>query len=236
MKITTINSIETSSLCDNSCEYCCSPEQHKYRETGLMTLEIFEKALEWVTHYVLKGTQLELNLFGVGEPTLNKDIVEMVHRARCAMPAKLMVHLNTNGNKMTLELARALKRAGVSDIDITGHNPRATAKTIKIFKEVGIDGQLSIDFMTSPNNWAGQVDWFEPDYEYPCPWLHRGQVMIMSNGDVTRCCLDAFAKGVMGNVLTDDLSEMELTPFEVCDKCHQTVPDSMVSKIEIVKG
>jgi len=54
--ITTINSIETSSLCNNACPYCPAPFQKKFRPTGTMTMEIFEKAVEWVAYFVKQGT------------------------------------------------------------------------------------------------------------------------------------------------------------------------------------
>jgi hypothetical protein len=124
---------------------------------------------------------------------------------------------------MTEDLETKLKTAGINSIDVTGHKAKETAKTIRIFEKVGIPFKVSFDPILSPNNWAGQVDWFEPNYpnHYPCPWIGKGQVMIMSNGDITRCCLDAFGKGIMGTVF-DDLTKMDVTEFELCRDCHHT--------------
>lgn len=221
MKITTINSIEISSLCNLKCPYCPASIQGQHRQTGLMSMETFEKAIEWARYFARKGTQREINLFGVGEPTLNPDLAYMIELARNKLPFGQKLHINTNGLLMTRELAVKIKDAGIDHVDITGHDPYHTAKTIRIFREVGIAGQLSFDYITAPNNWAGQVDWFEPDYhkQWPCPWIGNGQVMVMSNGDVTRCCIDAFGTGIMGTV-NDDLTQMDVTPFELCRKCH----------------
>lgn len=223
MHVTTINTIETSSICDNKCQYCPAKDQHRFRGVGFMDMDTFAAALHWVRIFADRGTQRELNLFGVGEPTLNPNIVEMVKLARIALPDHLPVHLNTNGNTFTEELAWKLKDAGVSEIDITAHDPRATVKTMRTLKKLGIKSQVSFDFVTQPNNWAGQVDWFDPDYAYPCPWLHKGQVMVMSDGRVTRCCIDAFGKGIVGHVMFN-LDLIDLTPFALCEDCHQTVP------------
>lgn len=223
MKVATVNTIELSSLCDNRCRYCPASVQGEHRETGLMNRATFEKALEWALYFARQGSQREINLFGVGEPTLHPDLPEFIALARERLPFKQVLHLNTNGNRMTAELARAVKNAGIDHIDITGHDHEATARTIRIFREVGIEGNLSYDFVTAPNNWAGQVDWFEPQYDAgPCPWIHRGQVMVMSDGSVTRCCIDAFGTGIMGSVW-DDLAAMDVTPFELCRKCHHKV-------------
>ena len=228
MMINTINTIETSSICDNKCEYCPAPIQGNHRETGFMEWDIFVAAIDWVKHFCNQGTQKELNLFGIGEPLLHPKIVDMVEYARNKLPFRQILHLNTNGNKVTLKLARELKRAGISEIDITAHKARAAANAIRIFQEVGIGGRLSLDFITRPNNWAGQVDWFHPDYHkaegWTCPWLDRGQVMVMSNGDITTCCIDAFAKGVFTHV-NEDITQARMESQPLCYDCHHIVPD-----------
>lgn len=223
MKITTINSIEVSSICNLSCPWCPARLQSDFRPVGFMSRDIFEKTIEWVGYYARQGTQQEINLFGVGEPTLHKDLVEFVQYAHNNLPLRMKLHLNTNGLLMTEDLARQLKNAGIKSIDVTGHKARETAKTIRIFEKVGIPFKVSFDPILAPNNWAGQVDWFEPHYPtpYPCPWINRGQVMVMSNGDITRCCLDAFGKGIMGTIF-DDLKNMNVTEFELCKACHHT--------------
>jgi len=195
-------------------------------------MEIFEQAINWVKHFCRQGTQLEVNLFGVGESTMNPNLVKMVEYARNRLPIRQKLHLNTNGILMTPELAKELKKARISEIDVTYHgNARVTANTIRILMAEGIAGQLSVDPVTRPNNWAGQVDWLEPDYSYPCPWLGRGQAMVMSDGNVTRCCIDAFATGLMGTIF-DDLTEMVIESFDLCYSCHQTIPETM-KRIEV---
>jgi hypothetical protein len=229
MKITTINTIETSSLCDNSCEYCPASIQGEHRQVGLMEWDMFKQAIDWVLHFCKQRTQHELNLFGIGEPTLNPELVKMVSYARNRLPFRQKIHLNTNGNNMTYDLARDLQKSGITSIDITGHDARSAAETIRIFRQLGIPGQLSMDFMVKPNNWAGQVDWFEPDYHkvpgMDCPWIGKGQAMVMSNGDITNCCIDAFASGVFTHV-SEDIAQKEIQPFKLCHACHHIIPES----------
>lgn len=222
-QIRTINSIEISSICDNSCEYCPARLQHKYREIGFMTQETFNKSLDIVKYFIKQQTQKELNLFGVGEPTLNPKVVEFVEQARRQLPIRTPIHMNTNGNTMTEELARDLKDAGISHIDITAHKARAAARTIQIFRKVGIEGNLSLDFITMPNNWAGQIDWPDCGVRYACPWLRDGQAMIQSDGNIVGCCLDAFATNILGSVDTPP-NELFTSPSDLCRKCHQDIP------------
>ena len=163
MKISTINTIETSSLCNRACKYCPAMLQEKYRKTGLMEMHVFKEAIKWVKHFTYQGTQQELNLFGVGEPLLNPYIVEMVREAKGVMPLNQPVHLNTNGSLMTEQLAMKLKIAGINHIDLTAHDAYDTARCIRILRKAGIEGKISLDFAIVPNDWAGQVNWFKSD-------------------------------------------------------------------------
>jgi len=233
MKIQTINSIEVSSICDLSCRYCCAKDQGKYRETGLMTMDTFLQTMEWVLFFSRRGTQMELNLFGVGEPTLNPLLPDMISQARKNLRSCMPVHINTNGHWVdasTMLVTEAernyilrLKGAGISHIDVTGHVPFRTAKAIRVLQLCGMPGRLSVDPMTAPNNWAKQVDWFNPTYNAgPCPWINKGQIMVMSNGDITRCCIDAFGKGILGRIDQTDIDAIDVSPFRLCQDCHHT--------------
>jgi len=222
MKPTTINSIEVSSICDNKCPYCPAPTQMEYRSIGNMSLETFKKALLWVDYFVKQGSQRELNLHGIGEPTLNPDLVEMIHLAREVTPGQ--INFNTNGNHMTEALALKCKLAGISTINVTGHDARMTMEAIKAIKRADIPVFSNQDFATAPNNWGGQVDWTpKVDYTLRCNWLYVGQVFVMWDGRVSRCCLDARGDGVFAT-LDEDISEFDLTPFVLCKDCHHERP------------
>ena len=222
-KISTINTIEVSALCDNRCAYCPAPTQHEHRPVGLMTLETFKKAVFWVRYFAEHGTQQELNLHGVGEPTLNKDLVEMIRLARAAAPS-ITINFNTNGNNLTPEVARACKDAGITSINITAHDAVATKNAAKALRAAGIQGHVNADFAVNPNNWGGQVQWTDTvDYKLWCHWLDKGQVMVMWDGRVTRCCLDAFGQGVFATV-EDHLPNLEVMPFVLCANCHHERP------------
>jgi hypothetical protein len=138
----------------------------------------------------------------------------------------------------TEELCRELYAAGINKIDLTDHVAEASMNAIRILRKVtgsyyperthraGKWG-YSRDGIMHPNNWGGIIDWIPGDVQHPrytCPWLDVGQVMIMSNGDVTRCCQDAFARGVIGTVF-DEIDTIPYSTFVQCPKCHELVPD-----------
>lgn len=217
--VTCIDHLETSSICDNSCEYCPARLQSAHRPVGYMTMETFEKAMKWVDYCVARNTQTQLNLYGIGEPLLNPRIVEMTRIARKRLPTHIPLHLNTNGNNLTDALAMDLRDAGITSIDVTGHKPRVAAKAIHILRKYNIFGVLSVDFILHPNAWAGQVDWPCYDSTGICPWLKLGRVFVMWDGRVTQCTLDAFGRGILGS-LADKPSDIKITRFALCEKCH----------------
>lgn len=225
MKPTTIMNIEVSALCNLKCQYCLSRIQNQYRRTGLMDRSTFEKCVEWVKYFLKKGTQTEVNLFGVGEPTMNSNLTEYTKILRKELPLCINIHTNTNGGYMTEELAKGLIDAGMNQIDITGHEHSYTAKTLRLFRRLGIKTNLTYDFVIVPNDWAGQVDWFKSEVNYPCPWLHRGQLFIAWNGDILQCCFDAKATNVLGNIFKNEPDDIDCKPFGLCEKCHQTLPE-----------
>ena len=229
MKVTTINSIEISSMCNNTCEYCPAAVQGRYRKTGFMTMEIFNKALEFVKYFNEQGTQKELNLFGVGESLMNPLFPIMLKKAFEVEPMIRPLHLNTNGRFVTKELVE-LFNLYLNHLDITAHNPRDTIVAYRLCKDQKFKLGFSADFWIHPNDWAGQVDWFKSEKSYPCPWLRNGQAWIMSDGNISTCCFDAFAQGVIGNVFESKPEKLEVKPYKLCTTCHQTYDTSVFEK------
>lgn len=230
-----VKNLELASVCNLQCPYCPSKDQMGHREVGLMSDEVFERSLYWIKKFVRAGTQKELNMFGVGESTLHPKLIEFVKRTRRVMPLYLRLLINTNGLAFTEEMCRDLYDAGIDKIDLTDHDARASMKTIHILRKV--TGQYSPDqrakwgysrdAIINPNDWGGIVEGWVKGSEHPryiCPWLSNGQVMIMSNGDVTRCCQDAFARGVICTVF-DEVDNIPYSTFIQCKTCHEIVPD-----------
>lgn len=220
MKINSINSIEVSSICDNKCLYCPAPTQSKHRSVGFMDMDTFKACIHWAKELDKRGSQREINLFGVGEPLLNPSFCDMAAYAREEMPNQRF-HVNTNGNRLTKEIASCLRSDRI-EVDITDHNALATARAIRVARSVGLTHGTNRDFVDNPNNWANQVTWFNPDYVFDCAWLNYGQVMVAWNGDIYNCCIDSCGISKSGNI-KDDITQIDLKPFELCKCCHHII-------------
>lgn len=230
-KVGCIKNLEVASICNLSCPYCPCSGQGTYREVGLMDDITFERSMFWLEKFVHAGTQQELNLFGIGEPSLHPRYLDMVKTCRDIMPGYLQLRLNTNGMIVTEDWIESVILAGADALDLTDHDALASMKTIQIFNRLGpryphFKFGYSRDGILQPNNWGGLIDWV-PVVQHRrvvCPWLRNGQVMIMSDGRVTRCCQDAHARGILGDIWQDDLDQLDHTPFVQCSTCHEDIP------------
>ena len=111
-------SIETGIRCNNRCSFCYQKEW-RCREASLpdpSTDELMAK-LEWGI-----GNGYESVGFSGGEPTLRRDFLELVKRARELGYAR--VSLTTNGRRLSNQAyARELLEAGISGIGWSLHGP-----------------------------------------------------------------------------------------------------------------
>ena len=89
-KLTTIHQIEPTSECNLRCKYCPHPKMLRVKKH--MDMFIFEQALDIVRYFVKQGTQGELSLTGVGEPTMHPYLVDMVKHSRDVLgPDRLLL-------------------------------------------------------------------------------------------------------------------------------------------------
>jgi hypothetical protein len=55
-------------------------------------------------------------------------------------------------------------------------------------------------------------------------YLRDGAAVVMADGRVTTCCLDASGGGAIGHV-DDQPGTLKTKPWSLCGPCHMTVPD-----------
>lgn len=109
---------EVTNRCNATCYFC--PRDATPHE-GMMTVEIFDKALERAVEYrrVLKdvlGTEsVTASLCGLGEPLLHKNIVSFVEKVK-AEGFKCII--SSNGSPLTEKKSQALLDAGLDEIFI----------------------------------------------------------------------------------------------------------------------
>lgn len=220
-----IHQIEISSRCNLRCIYCPSPAivagKYPDRKALDMTEAHYRRALEWVAFYVRQKTQRALNLAGIGESTLHPLFLDFARLAREAVGPSGTLIFATNGLLADDRTARVLADLRV-DVFVSLHRPEKAGPAIEIYQKFGILRGASADPAISANDWAGQVRWHSSGERLRCQWLQDGKMMVMADGRLTTCCLDAQGLGVVGHV-DDPLGSASVQPYELCKKCYQRI-------------
>lgn len=229
--IIALHQIELSSICDLACRYCPSPVLQ--RPKVHMTLEHLDAALKHVRYFVERGSQSEVNATGIGESTIHPEFVECVRRIRAAIGKHVRITIPTNGISLTAEMVNAVKLYNPR-FWVSLHQPTRAAAGIHLLKEAGLLENCTMDPAVNPNDWAGAVDLGKalklpqagvlPLQTIACPWLNYGWAMVMADGRVSTCCLDASGVGVVGHV-EDALGSLKVKPYSLCTGCYQRVDD-----------
>jgi hypothetical protein len=214
-----IHQIELTTRCNLRCRYCPSPQKLRPHED--MTDETFALAMDLVEHFCRVGTQHELSLTGVGESLLHPRFFEMVEFARSIIGPRDLV-ITTNGLLLDDAACERLKPFAPK-VFVSLHRPEKAGPAVEAAKRAGIFAGANPAPSVSAFDWAGQVKWHVSAPRTPCEYLRMGWGVVLVDGRVTTCCLDATGGGSFGTV-HDTPDQLALSPWKLCESCHMTVP------------
>ena len=220
MKITRVHQIEITSRCNLRCKYC--PHPRLERPKADMAGDVFYAALVWASN---REDPAELSLTGMGEAVLHPRFPAYLRLARKILPHPTKLVVATNGVALVRgadDIIDAL-RSTETLVYVSTHRPEAAGRALARLAAAGVPCGTNTSFVTSSFDWAGQVDWPVTSPAYRCEYLASGWVVVLQDGSVVNCCLDAHGKHVIGRV-PDDLPS-EISPIPLCTDCHMIVPE-----------
>lgn len=143
-----IIAIENTTECNRRCPYC--PHFWSPRESHVMELSLYRKIIDDLAEIHYEGTVL---FAPWDEPLLDPRLPSLVEYAKRRLPRCSIVIL-TNGDLLTLELFRDLRRAGVAECDVSDHFKIADghyvinkpAEAIRTYRKVGKEDRKRIHF------------------------------------------------------------------------------------------
>lgn len=185
-----------------------------------MSEDVFARSLYWLREF----KQQEVQLHGIGESTLHPRFLEYLDRTTDVVPH---VFLSTNGVGVTRDTVRGMKEAGLEKLTLSIHRPEVVQKTREYCEDEGLAFDWGSGPVSSPHNFAGQVkadirnsEWAKT---YECTFLDQQEPVVLSDGRLSTCCIDAEGLAPIGTVF-DDLRQQDLLPFSLCKGCHHIVP------------
>jgi hypothetical protein len=217
-----IYQIEISNLCNLTCSDCPHPRQE--RPKGLMSNEVFEKALE----LVVRCGQHVAYLHNFGEPLLHPNIASYVQRCveRGVTPSFF-----TNGVLINDQALAKLVEAGLRILCISEHTKGELRRIHQLIQAGGYPVEIQDTFRpikSVMHDWAGQVK-HRPapggiqkgPRSLPCLFEREKAAVVLWDGRVNVCCIDVEGQGVRGNVddYLADPSLYDFRPIPLCDGC-----------------
>lgn len=183
------------------------------------------RALEHVAWCRENGDQRELSFTGLGESTLHPDFPAMLREARRRFPS-LKILFSTNGLP---SFDDAVKQAVVETgtlVYVSLHRPEVAAKTVNWARSVGLLAATNVSAATESFDWAGQLEWEVTAQPIVCDFLRLGWAVVLVDGRISTCCLDAHGRSIIGHV-NDELGSLQTWKQPLCDGCHMVMPEGI---------
>ena len=187
-----------------------------------MAWETYEQTLKFIKKLCDAGTQGEVALTGIGEPTLHPRFAEAVARLREALGPDRQLTISTNGLLFTEAVALAIKPY-CPHVFVSLHRPEKAGPAVELAMKHGMLAGANASAAVSAMDWAGQVRWFNSHPASDCEYLRAGWAVALVDGRVTMCCVDADGSGSVGTVW-DVPVMLQMAPFGLCAKCSFRVP------------
>ncbi|MBU0471884.1 MAG: radical SAM protein, partial [Nanoarchaeota archaeon] len=209
--------IEVSGICNYHCDYCPYPTSK--RKKGLMDFTTFKKCMELIDEM----NQKSICLHNFGEPLIHPDLSKFIKYADKYVDR---INLSTNGILLTRELAKSLKKAGLTELYLSYHNKDIAERAKKNCEGLNL---IKAERRSFSHDWAGTAK-KKPLQSYlikfmarpdVCHFIDNDAVTILWDGRINSCCIDMEGLGVLGSVYDDDPFTCTVKKFSLCDRCHK---------------
>ena len=109
-------SVTTANVCNLKCEFCAVSDKSHERNKSFMEMEEYKILIDSIVDS--KWHLKQLVLVGLGEPLLNKNIVDFVKLAKSKKCAD-KIHIVTNGTLLTRDISDKLIEAGLDVLRVS---------------------------------------------------------------------------------------------------------------------
>jgi hypothetical protein len=148
--------LETHSYCNRKCWFCPNVHLDRHSANKYMDDNLYRKILYEIAEIdaIYNGT---LHLACYNEPLADEEFPEKVRQAKILLP-NTKIHINTNGDYLTVEMLQRLHNAGLSrilvSVYIDSQEPGAFTYEKALQAVVNMNKKLKLDaaIITEPND------------------------------------------------------------------------------------
>ena len=219
--LTRLHQVELTSRCNLRCRYCPHPKLRREKED--MTEEVLSSALDHLAYYRGLGTQQEVSITGLGEALMHPRFIEFAAAIRETVGITCFVNFSTNGILFTEEVAQFCQEQQIG-VFVSLHRPERAAPALNLARRYKVLAGSNTAFATSSFNWAGDLDWEVTAPPIVCEYLLGGWGVVLADGRVSTCCIDAHGQNIIGSVF-DEPGSLTTRAFPLCEGCHMQVPE-----------
>lgn len=199
-------SIETSTYCNRKCSYC--PNSQFPSPENFMDENVYHKVISDLAEISFSGF---VNYHFYNEPLLDERLPSWIRHAKDKLPHAFH-RVYTNGDFLTVDMARTYIRAGARCFFVTNHarSSEAFDARMKVLIEA-YPGFMRINpsLHDRHDTRAGLIPTGVP-MRKKCVLYNNLQITF--TGDVILCCNDYFRKHVFGNVTDESLLDIWKKP------------------------
>jgi len=200
--------IEINSACNRRCPWC--PNNGNNRDIAFLDKNLFYKVIDELKGMKFKG-KITFNHFN--EPLLDKRLLEFIAYIRKSIPSS-HIYLNTNGDLLTMDLWKRLRKAGLDYANISQYDGKINNNVKDILNNLYPKERKCFDVIifNTKNicNRAGLVNingkLKKPLKRY-CSRLFY-QLCINYKGKVVLCCNDYHGEVEIGDASRDSIKSL----------------------------
>lgn len=200
-----------------------------------MSRNTFENAIE----LLLRCDQRTAYLHNFGEPLLHPNVTDFV--AHCTARG-VAASFFTNGVLITEPVLDALAQAGLRYLCVSEHTRGECDRVRALIQHGAYPIEVRDSFRPVRNqlhSWAGQVhssgptpvSLVSPRRQLPCIFERQNAVVVLWDGRVNVCCIDAEGRGVQGTVadFLNSPDSYQFRPIGLCTGCSLMRGDEELS-------
>jgi Iron-sulfur cluster-binding domain len=172
-----------------------------------MSWEVFDKVVGDLKAMRFSG-RISFNRFN--EPLIDKRLPELIGKIRRELP-KTHIYINSNGDFMTLELWKELRKAGLNYANISQYDDKYNDNIKEIFGALSWRERQAFGIhpfnKNKLHNWAGNI---KSNYKTPIKKiciLPFYQMAIDYKGQAVLCCRD-YSREVQLDILSSSIKDV----------------------------